>query len=88
MTKSLPMCRFLLQHPLSLSRFGISVAMWKIAVQKSVCSGLLGKELACLTLLLTLHDVVVPAVGELPVIAVLVQPSEEDLVGVAVLQVD
>lgn len=27
MTKSLPMCRFLLQQPLSLSLFGISVAM-------------------------------------------------------------
>lgn len=36
----------------------------------------------------TLHDVIVPAVGELSVIAVLVQPSEEDLVGVAVFQVD
>lgn len=37
---------------------------------------------------LTLHDVVVPAVRELPVIAVLVQPPKEDLVRVAVLQVD
>lgn len=37
---------------------------------------------------LTLHDVVVPAVGELSVVSVLVEPSEKDLVGVAVLQVD
>ena len=36
----------------------------------------------------TLHDVVVPAVGELPVISVLVQTPQEDLVRVAVLQVD
>lgn len=36
----------------------------------------------------TLHDVIVPAVGELSVVAVLVQPSEEDLVRVAVFQVD
>lgn len=39
-------------------------------------------------LLLTLHDVVVPAVRELSVVAVLVQPPQEDLVRVAVLQVD
>lgn len=37
---------------------------------------------------LTLHDVVVPTVRELPVVPVLVQPPQEDLVGVAVLQVD
>lgn len=36
----------------------------------------------------TLHDVVMPTVGELPVIPVLIKPSQEDLVGVAVLQVD
>lgn len=38
--------------------------------------------------MLTLHDVIMPAVGELSVVSVLVEPSEEDLVGVAVLQVD
>lgn len=40
------------------------------------------------SLLLTLHDVVVPTVGELSVVSVLVQPAQEDLVGVAVFQVD
>lgn len=38
--------------------------------------------------MLTLHDVIVPAVGELPVISILVEPAQKDLVGVAVLQVD
>lgn len=38
--------------------------------------------------MLTLHDVIVPAVGELPVVAVLVEPTQKDLVGVTVLQVD
>lgn len=38
--------------------------------------------------MLTLHDVVMPAVGELPVISVLVKPTKEDLVGVAVFQMD
>lgn len=38
--------------------------------------------------MLTLHDVVVPAVGELPVVSVLVEPTQKDLVGVTVLQVD
>lgn len=39
-------------------------------------------------LMLTLHDVIMPAVGELPVISVLVEATEEDLVGVAIFQVD
>lgn len=39
------------------------------------------------TLNLTLHDVIVPAVGELPVISVLVKPSEKDLVRVTVFEV-
>lgn len=37
---------------------------------------------------LTLHDVVMPAVSELAVISVLVEPPEEDLIGVTVFQVD
>ena len=37
---------------------------------------------------LTLHDVVMPTVGELSVVSVLVEASKEDLVGVTVLQVD
>lgn len=40
------------------------------------------------TQVLTLHDVIVPAVGELPVISILVEPTEEDLVGVAVFQMN
>lgn len=37
---------------------------------------------------LTLHDVVMPAVSELSVISVLVEPSEEDLVRITVFQMD
>lgn len=37
---------------------------------------------------LTLHDVIMPAVGELAVVSVLIQTTQEDLVWVAVLQVD
>lgn len=44
--------------------------------------------MAGVTPVLTLHDVIVPAVGELSVISVLVQPPEKDLVRVAVFQVD
>lgn len=38
--------------------------------------------------MLTLHDVIMPAVGELPIISVLVEPTKEDLVRVAVFQMD
>lgn len=92
------MCRFLLQQPLSLSLFGISVAMWKMAAKTGFyleftidwIEGRFKKRnafpVACVPL--TLHDVVVPAVGELSIISVLVEPSKKDLVRVAVLQVD
>lgn len=37
---------------------------------------------------LTLHDVVMPAVGELSIISILVKPSKENLVWIAVFQMD
>lgn len=37
---------------------------------------------------LTLHDIIMPAVGELSVVSVLVESSEKDLVRVAVFQMD
>ncbi|TNN69441.1 hypothetical protein EYF80_020275 [Liparis tanakae] len=102
MTKSLPMWRFLLQQPLSLSLLGISVAMWKMPAETRVHrpranrTGNTTRDYMITSTAvssppptrLTLHDVIVPAVGELSVVSVLVEPSEEDLVGVAVLQVD
>lgn len=36
----------------------------------------------------TLHDVVMPAVGELSIISILVKPSKENLVWIAVFQMD
>ena len=92
MTKSLAMCLFLLQQPLSRSRLGISVAMWKIAAetQRVSISTVLFRHARTRTHThaRTLHDVIVPTVGELPVVPVLIQTPQEDLVRIAVLQVD